>query len=111
MFSTKCQHVIKAGVFEGQRDATWLDVYVACLEEPIPVEQLKLDTKDKSAVRYISMEALQQAYLSKNPEFVIPQNEEYTHKLFQFLGALTDPNRHWGRPWESNGGRCLAREV
>jgi len=102
IFSTKCSHEIKNGVFAGQRDATWLDVYAACLYETIPIEQLKLDTKDKLAAKYVSLDTLEQAYLTRDPEFVIPANQEYTRKLFQYLRTLIDTDRVWGRPTINN---------
>lgn len=97
MFSIKCAHQITNGVFAGQRDATWLDVYAACLQETIPIEQMKLDTKDKQAAKYISIDKLHEAYVEKNPDFVIPSNEEYTRKLFQYLRTLIDSKPRWGR--------------
>merc|ERR1719160_496210 len=88
MFSIKCCRDITNGVFAGQRDATWLDVYAACLSEEIPVEKLKLDLRDKQAARYIRLEQLRRAYARRDPEFVIPANEEYIAKLFKYLNKL-----------------------
>merc|ERR1719379_2469250 len=88
MFSIKCCRDITNGVFAGQRDATWLDVYAACLNEEIPVEKLKLDLRDKQAARYIRLEQLRRAYARRDPEFVIPANEEYIAKLFKYLNKL-----------------------
>jgi len=88
MFSIKCCRDITNGAFAGQRDATWLDVYAACLNEEIPVEKLKLDLRDKQAARYIRLEQLRRAYARRDPEFVIPANEEYIAKLFKYLNKL-----------------------
>merc|ERR1719272_2175523 len=88
MFSIKCSRDITNGHFAGQRDATWLDVYAACLNEEIPVEKLKLDLRDKQAARYIRLEQLRRAYARRDPEFVIPANEEYIAKLFEYLNKL-----------------------
>merc|ERR1719217_1767438 len=85
MFSIKCTREITHGVFKGQRDATWLDVYAACLTKEIPVEKLKLDLRDKQAARYIRLEQLRRAYARRDPEFVIPANDEYVAKLFKYL--------------------------
>jgi len=88
MFSIKCSRDIDNGVFTGQRDATWLDIYAACLNEEIPVERLKLDLRDKQSARYIRLEQLRRAYARRDPEFVIPPNEEYITKLFKYLTKL-----------------------
>jgi len=87
-FSIKCDRPIHNGVFAGQRDATWLDVYAACLTKEIPVEKLKLDLRDKQAARYIRLEQLRRAYARRDPEFVIPANDEYVAKLFKYLTRL-----------------------
>lgn len=97
MFSIKCAREIENGIFAGQRDATWLDVYAAVLRDTIPIEQLKLDTKDKQAIRYIKISELKEAYERKDPEFVIPSNEEYTKKLFHYLESIVDTEHRCGR--------------
>lgn len=84
-FSMKSFREITSGVFAGQRDATWLDVYIAQLQEEIPIEKLLLDVHDKEAVRYVSLAELHHAYETKNPEFVQPVNQEYVTKLFRYL--------------------------
>lgn len=85
MFSMKTSRTISTGVFSGQRDATWLDVYVARLWEEIPVEKLLLDVRDKQAVKYISLDELKDAYEREDPKYVIPDNHEYMKKLFHYL--------------------------
>jgi len=98
MFSIKCSRDITNGSFAGQRDATWLDVYAACLNEEIPVEKLKLDLRDKQAARYIRLEQLRRAYARRDPEFVIPANEEYIAKLFKYLNKLFKNFQAEGKP-------------
>lgn len=99
MFSIKCSREITNGVFAGQRDATWLDIYAACLSEEIPIERLKLDLRDKQAARYIRLEQLRRAYARRDPEFVIPTNEEYVHKLFKYLTKLYRTFQESQRPF------------
>merc|ERR1712096_233371 len=84
-FSVRSYRQITSGVFEGQRDATWLDVYIAQLQEEIPLERLLLDVHDKEAARYVSIPELRDAYETKNPEFVMPADQEYVTKLFQHI--------------------------
>lgn len=93
-FSMKSMRTITQGVFNGQSDATWLDVYVATLATEVPLERLHLDVADKQDVKYITIDQLRDAYDRKDPDFVLPANHEYLAKLFRYLTkAMVDANK------------------
>jgi isopentenyldiphosphate isomerase len=85
VFSMKCPRKFTNGLFVGQDDAAWMDVYVAVLKEEIPIERLHLDVRAKQTAKYVSLADLQTSLESKEEEFVIPSNPEYVSKLFKYL--------------------------
>jgi len=88
LFSIKCQKPINAGPFQGVMDRVWLDVYAACLDEHVPVSSMKLDVRDKLAVKWVRIEELQQQFSNPNGEYVAPNNDEYSERLFKHLWRL-----------------------
>lgn len=85
IFSMKCPRKITTGIFAGQDDGAWMDVYVAVLKEEIPIEKLHLDVRAKQAAKYVSLEDLQRNLEVKDDKYVVPSNPEYTKKLFHHL--------------------------
>merc|ERR1739848_657513 len=85
IFSMKCPRKFSNGLFAGQDDAAWMDVYVAVLQEEIPIERLHLDVRAKQTAKYVYVSDLQRALESQDDEFVIPSNPEYAPKLFHYL--------------------------
>jgi len=85
MFSLKCPRKFHKGIFTGQDDGAWIDVYVACLNEEIPVEKLHLDVRAKQAAKYVPLLELQRSYELEDENYVIPTNAEYCKKLFHYL--------------------------
>lgn len=85
MFSMKCQKGMTKGVFAGQMDSVWLDVYVGVLEAEVPVHRILLNVKSKQAASYVNLADLTHALEVKDPSYVHPPNEEYTKKLLHYL--------------------------
>lgn len=104
IFNSKCPRQIDRGLFKGQQDAAWIDVYVCCLEQETPVEQLHFDLRTKHAGKYMSVDDLQRAWAQTDEDYVIPTNEEYCAKLFRYLRKICQERqmdyqgrRHHGR--------------
>jgi len=85
VFSMKCPRTIESGVFAGQHDGAWADVYLATIEEEIPTARLHLDVRAKQAAKYASLAELQRAYEVKDESYVTPPNDEYIKKLMHYL--------------------------
>lgn len=85
VFSMKCPRKITTGLFSGQDDTAWMDVYVALLKEEIPIERLHLDVRAKQAAEYMPLDDFQRALERKDAEYVIPSNPEYAPKLFRYM--------------------------
>jgi isopentenyldiphosphate isomerase len=85
IFSMKCPRKFTTGIFSGQDDAAWVDVYVAVLKEEIPIEKLHLDVRAKQAAKYVSLADLKQSLESQDEQYVIPSNPEYVPRLFHHL--------------------------
>jgi isopentenyldiphosphate isomerase len=99
-FTMKCAKPITKGIFTGQDDGAWMDVYVATLEEEIPVETLQLDARAKQAAKYISIADFQAALESGDDNYVIPPKAEYTKKLFHYLRSVCQAPGY--KPWHSD---------
>lgn len=85
IFSMKCPRKITEGIFKGQDDGAWMDVYVAVLKEEVPIERLHLDVRAKQAAKYVSLVDLQRALQTKDEDYVIPANPEYLPRLFHYM--------------------------
>jgi len=85
MFSMKCQKRMTKGVFAGQTDSVWLDVYVAVLQAEVPVHRILLNVKAKQAASYVPLADLARSFEVQDPSYVHPPNEEYTKKLLHYL--------------------------
>merc|ERR1712224_812442 len=88
LFSMKCPRKITGeGIFAGQDDGAWIDVYLAVLKEEIPIEKLHLDVRAKQAAKYVSVADLQQdiRQVGADQQYVIPANPEYLPRLFRYL--------------------------
>jgi len=85
VFSMKCPRNIDRGVFAGQQDSVLIDVYLAILDEEMPLEALHLDVRSKQAAKYASVAEIARAYEVKDEAYVIPPNEEYINKLVYHL--------------------------
>mmetsp|Transcript_59682 Transcript_59682/g.129255 ORF Transcript_59682/g.129255 Transcript_59682/m.129255 type:complete len:272 (+) Transcript_59682:86-901(+) len=88
LFSIKCPRPILKGLFVGQHDKAWIDVYVACLEQETPVEKLSLDLREKRAAKYVTLDELQAAFESNSEDIVVPSAAEYSAKLLWHLRRL-----------------------
>jgi len=86
IFMLRVRSQIEKGVYAGQEDNTYLDVYLATLHKEIPLEHLQLDVRDKQACKYIAIDELEMAFRQKSESFVIP-SEEYSRKLIYYLMA------------------------
>jgi isopentenyldiphosphate isomerase len=84
-FSMKCARKITKGVFAGQTDGAWVDVYLACLDDEIPIERVHLDVRAKQSAKYVTLDELERAYQIRDETFVIPSNGEYAKKLLHYL--------------------------
>jgi len=87
-FSLKTSREITRGLFSGQTDKTWTDVYVARLEEEVPLQVVHLDVRAKRAAKYVEVSELEKALMEKDDSFVIPASEEYTRKLIRHLKRM-----------------------
>mmetsp|Transcript_89200 Transcript_89200/g.260788 ORF Transcript_89200/g.260788 Transcript_89200/m.260788 type:complete len:241 (-) Transcript_89200:14-736(-) len=84
-FSMRCPRTFTSGLFSGQQDAAWVDVYIATLDEELPLSRLHLDTRAKQAARYVSLAELRRAFEVRDEAYVIPPNDEYCKKLLHYL--------------------------
>lgn len=84
-FSLKCPKKITKGIFDGHHDGAWVDAYVACIDEEIPIERLHLDVRATQSAKYVTLAELQAAYEGKDESFVHPTNDEYVKKLIHHL--------------------------
>eukprot|EP00927_Polykrikos_kofoidii_P050671 TRINITY_DN44565_c0_g1_i1.p1 TRINITY_DN44565_c0_g1~~TRINITY_DN44565_c0_g1_i1.p1 ORF type:complete len:303 (+),score=53.92 TRINITY_DN44565_c0_g1_i1:120-1028(+) len=99
-FSMKCPKPIPQGIFRDQQDGALIDVYLARLDEEIPVEKMQIDPRHKQLARYISIDELQLLWDCRDPNYVLPPNAEYSKKLFHYLRvACRSPE---SRPWREN---------
>lgn len=107
-FSRKSMTKIEQGLFEGQSDCMYVDVYVAFLDEEIPVEKLYLDVRGKHAAKYIDVADLERAYAVRDEAFVLPTNDEYAKRLFHFLKMTSKEEHSSGCSAEVNAGASRA---
>lgn len=87
-FNVKCPRDITRGLFNGQIDKAWIDVYVCRLDQEVPMEMVQLDVSTKRAARYIEVHELEKALIEQDPTFVIPTNEEYAKKLLHVMKRM-----------------------
>eukprot|EP00929_Paragymnodinium_shiwhaense_P070641 TRINITY_DN35782_c0_g1_i1.p1 TRINITY_DN35782_c0_g1~~TRINITY_DN35782_c0_g1_i1.p1 ORF type:complete len:312 (-),score=51.72 TRINITY_DN35782_c0_g1_i1:176-1111(-) len=99
IFSMKHKKTITRGFFAGQEDATWLDIYVAQMNDEIPVEKLQLNPKAKQAAKWISLEELQRAILQKDDNYVQLPTDEYAKKLLHYLKTVCRGADY--KPWHA----------
>lgn len=92
-FTLKCPRRITRGLFAGQLDGAWIDVYLMVLDQEIPVERLLLDVRAKQAAKYVSLDELERALAAKDDNYVIPTNDEYTDKLVRYLRRMCRARR------------------
>mmetsp|Transcript_37975 Transcript_37975/g.80741 ORF Transcript_37975/g.80741 Transcript_37975/m.80741 type:complete len:283 (+) Transcript_37975:71-919(+) len=85
IFRMKCPREMETGIFAGQFDGAWVDVYTAILDEEIAVERLHLSVRDKQAAKYVTLQELETAYASSDPNYVMPMNPEYTKRLLHYM--------------------------
>jgi len=83
-FMLKTRREITKGIFAGQADCTWVDVYLALLDEEIPVERLHLDVRAKQAACYVTIPELEAAWQQKSDNYVTPP-DEYSNKLLRYI--------------------------
>lgn len=85
MFAVKCERAITTGIFAGQLDGAFIDVYAALLTEEIPLWNLHLDSTAKESVQWVSVEELTRSLLERDERYVIATNEEYQRNLIRHL--------------------------
>ncbi|CAK0791383.1 unnamed protein product [Prorocentrum cordatum] len=90
---------ITRGLFSGHVDKTMTDVYVATLDEEVPLQLVHLDVRVMRAAKYVEVADLEKALVEKDSSFVTPPSEEYSRKLIQFMrrmcrevGAVAKPS-------------------
>ncbi|CAK0791384.1 unnamed protein product [Prorocentrum cordatum] len=98
-FSLKTEREITRGLFSGHVDKTMTDVYVATLDEEVPLQLVHLDVRVMRAAKYVEVADLEKALVEKDSSFVTPPSEEYSRKLIQFMrrmcrevGAVAKPS-------------------
>jgi len=96
-FTMRCSKAINGGIFAGWRDNVFIDVYVARIEEEIPIARLLVDRQAKEAIKWISLAELQSAFESRDQNYVIPPTEDYCKKLIFYLNAKCHA-LEW-KPW------------
>lgn len=88
IFRLKCAKDMTNGVFAGHQDAAWIDVYVACFDEEIPIEMLHVDVEHKVNAKYVTVAELEKAYKEHDEGFVQPPEQEYCKRLLFHLKKI-----------------------
>lgn len=72
-------------VFNGEELRQWIDVYVVSLKYPPELNKIFFDIKEATELKWISLDELQDAYRTQNPNFVLVAAPLYSRRLFQCL--------------------------